>query len=322
MTQENQSGSSMGNLPSRSLVFLAYIAVIISWLILFVGGFLLHGWTTYLFYKHWGPFWALCAFTIPPISEVFACVMCFGWHVWYFILAVVIYVIAAFGLSFASIEENTEFRPTTIRLALSIWLLLLAGVSICFTNLAMKYSFGPTVQTAFAQSQIEDCAAAIIVTIRASDSRNPEELAQVVSAKKELKSSIRGFNSTELNQIQSIVNTNLKCEAYVCRDLIRYIEQSRRGIRIQQFLISTKVKSEISKMPVSMRKISNESMQSLQDNITKEIGTNASQLPGDWKERMQQKIGQTWTLYGNTYRDLFSQPMPTLDSLTADYFED
>ena len=294
-----RSQLELAQLPSPKESWLTAIPTFVSSAVLFVimyfGGLALHIWTSALFWDRWGPFWGLIAFFTPFFSEAVAVFACFWWHVWYYVLAIALWLASMGGMAF--VEEGPAFRR---RSALFIgWVFLVGVLSVGFGHYAWRYSLGPTSRTATDQAQLEDCAVAVVVSLRASASNDPRQLASLVTAKKELKDTIQGYEKASLDELCSIVDQFLIFERSMQKDLLAYLSQSHRNGGTLKFKISDETKQALSRLPNKVRTtLQADLMEAGEAEITKKVGENISNLPENWQEVMDKHLASTWKIYG------------------------
>ncbi len=283
------------------------VAGVVLFVIVYVGALALHVWTSVLFYQRWGGVWGFVAFCIPPLPELVAVFACFWWHIWYYILAIALWLVSLGAMPF--VEKETAFR---FRLALFIgWISLVGVLSVSFGHYAWKYSLGPTSRTASAQAELEDCAIAIMASLHASDSDDPSALASLVTAKKKLKDTIQGYDGASLNEICSIVDESLRFERSLQNDLRAYMEELSRTNKTSKFKISEKTRQIPDKLPNRLRTHFRANFIEVGEaEITKQFSENTSNMPENWRERIDKRFAHTWTIYEQTYLELLGRPMP------------
>ena len=140
--------------------FFAWSHVVIAGLVAYVGGLLLHGWTTYLFFENWGFAWAFMAFFSPLFGELVAVVACFWWGVWFYVLAAAAYIAGISSFSF--VDEASELMASKLgkRLfgASAIMMYILLG---CFGFFAIRAATLPKLLSENDRREIEDVSDAV-----------------------------------------------------------------------------------------------------------------------------------------------------------------
>ncbi len=282
--------------------------------VLFPGYIALHLWTAYLFYQHWGFFLGVLAFLLPPFSEIAAGIACFYWHQWYYVLAVIAGLVSCAGLDFA--ENKTALSGRGLVIACFTWVLVLAGVLGGFLYVAIPNGFGPTSGTATDRSQLEDCAVAVLASLHASDSDDPSALANLVTAKKGLKDTIRGYDKASMDELCSIVDESLRFERSLQNDLLAYMEELIRTGRTSKFKIGDRTRQALDRLPNKLRILYRTNyIEAGEAEIEKQFGPNASTIAEMGKDLwgpVYNRFAHTWTVYGQTYKEVLGRPMPAL----------
>jgi len=275
-------------------------------IVAYIGGLALHVWTCFLFYHQWNPFWGVAAFFAPFLAEAVAVYACFGWHIWYYILAIALWLVACAPASF--MEENAMPRRV-LSFLFSGWICVVCILSVSFGHYAWRYSLGPTSRTVSDQRQLEDCAVAVIACLRASASDDPGDLASLVKAKKELKDTIRGYDKASLDDLCSIVDQFLLFERSLQDDLLAYMEELRRNGGTSKFKIGDGTRQALDRLPNKVRTGQDTNgMEAAMAQITKQ--GNPSNLPENWREILDNRAARSWTIYGQTYSELLGRAMP------------
>ncbi|HUS45999.1 MAG TPA: hypothetical protein VM219_08215 [Phycisphaerae bacterium] len=276
------------------------VAVVI--VMMYFGGLVLHIWTSALFWDRWGPFWGVIAFCSPVFAEAVAAFACFWWHVWYYVLAIALWLASMGAMAFT--EEGPALR---FRSALFIgWICLIGVLSVGLGHYAWRYSLGPTSPTANDRAQLEDCALAVVASIHASASDDPSALADLVTAKESLKDTIQGYDRVSLDELCAIVNEYLRFERSLQNDLQAYMEELSRTGKASKFTVSERTRQIVDKLPNNLRTriVTGDLMQ------MERLSGDASILPENWRVILDKGTARIWTIYGQTYSELLGRPMP------------
>ena len=292
-------------LPSPKESWIATIPPIVSVVVLFVlvypGALALHVWTSALFYHRWGEFWGFAAFFSPPLPEVVAVFACFWWHIWYYILAIALWLVSLGAAAFVEKDAAFRFRPALF----AGWICVVGILSVSFGQYAWRYSLGPTSRTATDQTQLEDCAKAVVACIHSSSSDDPDDLASAVTAKKKMAPLIRGYDRASLDQVCSLVDECLRFEHSLGNDMLAYMEKLSRTSETSKFRISERTRQILDKLPNKLRTF-------LEVNVTETEKLDSSTVnpPKNWREIMDKGATRIWSIYGQTYSELLGRPMP------------
>jgi hypothetical protein len=101
--------------------------------VVYIGGLVLHVWTAYLFFENWGTFWSIVSLFVPPFGELFALGACFGWGVWFYVLAVAAIMVGTTSFPLAdeaaSRSSSRSARLLFVASAIPLYVLLGKGIS-------------------------------------------------------------------------------------------------------------------------------------------------------------------------------------------------
>ena len=176
---ESTPGCLNSTTPFR---FFAWSHVVIAGLVAYVGGLLLHGWTTYLFFENWGFVWAFMAFFCPLFGELVAVVACFWWGVWFYVLAAAAYIAGISSFSF--VDEASELMASKLgkRLfgASAIMMYILLG---CFGFFAIRAATLPKLLSENDRREIEDVSDAVCGVLKNCLSSDSAVIARLAEAK-------------------------------------------------------------------------------------------------------------------------------------------
>ena len=149
---------------------------------------------------------------------------------------------------------------------------------------------------------------AVVAVIHASASDKPSHLVSLVTAKKELKDTIRGYDEARLDELCSIVDDSLRFEHSLQNDLLTYMEELSRTGGTSKFKISDATKQALDKLPNRLRTLL------MAGDLMKAVQVDASTFdpPENWRELADKGTARIWTIYGQTYSELLDRPMPPL----------
>jgi len=114
--------------------FLLTVGGFFSIAVLSVGGLALHGWTAYLFWHQWGRVEGVIALFLPIMSEVVAALACFGWGRWFYILAILSWLLNFWCLSLTATHAQENSRAFYAWLVSFLILLSLLGAFVYFAT--------------------------------------------------------------------------------------------------------------------------------------------------------------------------------------------
>jgi len=201
--------------PTKKSSFLGWVALgglPLGCLVFGGGGVALHIWTAYLFYHNWGAFWGIVAFFFPGISTLLACVMCFWWGVWFYILAPAAWVACACAA--ASLDEERT-RGFTIVAAI-VLIILLAS----FAYFVIDYATSPDHLSEVELRQADDMAAVVCGILVDSVSADPERLTKLPKVKAEMRRQLSDCSDEMLGEVRRGVDAYLRVLALVNTDVI------------------------------------------------------------------------------------------------------
>ena len=236
--------------PQSTLCQLLRIALVCTGGLLGICGALaLHAWTVYLFYTHWGAFYAIMAFLTPPLGELVALVACFWWNAWFYVLA----VLGLFSaLICGGLSGDVEEKPTTGLAFLGITLIL-GGA---FTYFAIDSARRPRVLTQAMRREVEDISRVICIAISLSSSTEPVVLAKLTEAKAILRKRLGKYDRSTKAEIRQVVDAYLRAICFLQEDMILCAQRNSQRDSdgpFDDFKISERTRRAFAVLPSALR---------------------------------------------------------------------
>jgi hypothetical protein len=296
---KQDNGTRVSTIPT--LVLGAFLM-----LVLLAGGFALHVWTFTLFYRRWGLFWAAAFFCSPPMGEVVAVFACFWWHIWYYVLAIAVYVVSLGGFYFLQEDADLPFRPGLF----AGWVCLVCILSVSFGHYAWKYSLGPTLRSAADQARLEDSALAVMACLHASASDDPCALTDLLAVKKRLTEQVRGYDKGSLDDLCAMVDQCLRYERSLQKDILGYMVDLPRTGKTSKFTIGLETKQALDQLPDKVRASLGGDPSEVVEVLMTQLGRKPSDWAEGWRKLVERMFERTWMVYGQTYSEILARPMP------------
>lgn len=298
-TDYSESSQEQSTTPHHSLVALLTFLGVSHSVVVYFGGFLLHIWTTYLFFTHWGVFFGFIAFFCPPLSELVALGCCFWWGTWYYILAIAAFLTGT--LSFGLAEAFSERAVKWLLASGLVTYILLAS----FGFFAIRTAIEPRRLSENDRKEAEDVSLATFAVLKNCSSRDPTVLAGLTEAKDRIRRRVDGYDNLRKEEVVRNVNVYLRAYALTARDCKDYLLFNESPD--QRFVLSDETQRAIDSLPKAIRP------------TTIEVETEAKgllrQIPkGTSRREIETAIRPTeqreWQLMGDTYKNLLGAPMP------------
>ncbi len=291
----------------------------------FFGGFALHVWTAYLYYNNWGTFWAIAAFIFPVFSEVVAFVLCFGWGVWFYSLAVAAWIgaVLVYTVVDAVDWDGVDWR---ISAASGVLMILLVGsLAGSFGYFAVGYAASPRPMTTDFQKELDDVSTAVcsvlnVSSVTAFSAEDVKATAEVIEAKASLRKRLRRYDGAALARVRKSVNVYLLFMRLLQQDLtdcFRRRDQEGQA----QFALREPTREVIEHLPSGVKPaLGPMQVKEIEKVLSQllELPEEGGRLPPGWEDRLKAIFDRQWRAYGEVYRDLLGCPMPTPDQLKGD----
>jgi len=308
---------ALGRRPSRLGEAIAGVCVIAVGLCLYLGGFALHIWTAYLYYTHWGTFWAIAAFIFPFFAEAGAAVFCFGWGVWFYIISIAAWVGGA--VSLALLEEAGRWK---VSVACSFLMVLLVG---SFGYFAVGYATSPRPMTEDLQKELDDVATAVCSILNASTvaAFSPEDVkasAELIEAKVSLRKKLPSYDHAALGRIRKSVDAYLLFMRLLQEDLRDYMRRRDQGAQ-GEFALREATREVIEQLPSGVKPaLGPMQINEVEKDLSRllELREEGDRLPPGWEDHLKAIFDRQWRAYAEVYQDLFGCPMPPPGQLGED----
>ena len=302
----------VGIRPKESLLFqiLGILAIILGGMIIWVGGLALHCWTAYLFFEHWGIFWAFAAFCMPFLAEAAVFIACFSWGMWFYSLAIATWIVGGICFSFATSED----WPRVALIFFIATILLLCG----FVYFAVDHAVSPQPISENRQKELGDIASAICVVFSSSRLDDAANAVRLVEAKTDIQKFLGKCTENEKDVIRKQVDTYLIFDYMFSEDLAEYMIDKMNGID-RKFVLSEPVIEIMKSLPEKIR-VKFGSVDAIQQSMTNK----GNQINSDevehlsTREKRQRIVAGLDMRFQNdmvVYKDLFGRPMPTIKEL-------
>ena len=269
----------------------------------------IHIWITYLFYHNWGEFSAFLAFFIPPLGEIAALVFCFGWGVWFYVLAAAAWIVACYCASGAEDER----RAPAVSVAA---LLLFVGLCASFGYFAYDHATAPTRITGELRQELDDVTFAVCATLMGSASDDPLTATDVAKAKAKLRTRLREYDETSRAYVRRSVDAYLRCLHLVFDDMETYLAADDVDA---SFAFSEKTSKAWDDAPLRIRaEMGASQVAGMEKRVTSLRKLKDSDPETNKSSELRAAFDQQWAVYGYAYKDLFGVPMPTRDQLLSE----
>jgi hypothetical protein len=290
--------------PSRLAQVVGVTAFCIASVIVYAGGFALHIWTCYLFFNHWGGFWGIAAFFFPFLCELVALVACFFWGAWFYILAVILWLISLPGIALAG-EGKRQGKVALI------WLLAATSLSLVFIYFAWAYAVAPARLTPELRKELDEVATAIVVTMRSAASDDALSATQVAEAQPILRRRIQKYDTRAVDEIRRSVDAFLVSEELLFNDTVVFLAGAGPGDRPPQFRLGEKTREALGALPGPMRNALNcHDVSLLERQVQELLGSSAGKMPYNWREHLRGAHEHQKRVYQQVYSDLLGRTMP------------
>lgn len=278
---------------------LIVVVVIVLFANMYVGGLALHVWTAQLFYKHWGGFWAIAAFLMPPFGELVACFTCLSWGVWFYWLAIALWLVSSAGGLFA--EDHERRRALAI-----LWLAAVAVLGGIFAHAALGYATAPTPLTPEYQKELAETATAVVAVLRASSSDDPALAASLPDAKESLRKRISSYDKNALDRVSQFVDAFLAYDRSLSDDMVEWLTSAERQGKPIRFKPSSETMAALEALPSEMHaRLSDEYKEF--DALAK---GKAPDPTVNWREFVEERMARHRKIMAQVYADLLGRLPP------------
>ncbi len=266
-----------------------------------LGGISLAAWSVYLINANWGIALAVGCFVFPPLLLVVP-VMCWFWSAWYFDLALVTWLLAAYVMT--SLDEDKESSGIMTPL-LSVFVLVLAGA---VGYLAWDDYRTPNPISHAEMSRLHDQAGSIVILMMAASGDD----AQGRLAAQELLPSVREglqlLDSLRREEVKSAVDHFVEFYRLFEADMTRYVLGRGPGSE-NPFQLSKQTVEAGERVPPNLRMAvpeiwSPEAKAAMARNLVRD----ASDATGSHRrvsEAVEGVLAARWAKISALYQDLF-----------------
>jgi len=281
-------------------------AMCVAGLALSVGSIALHLWTTYLVYDNWGTFWGIVAFFSPPFVEVVACVACFWWGMWFYLLAPLTLLTGL--ICFYTAQEHSR------KIAwVAITLIAFVATGAAFGYLLVGHYLGPTRITPKLRAELEQVGVAVCSVLAGSLSNDPLEMAQLAEAKSSLRERLAECDDAELAEVRQTVHAFLRFVYLLQGDFTSHLENANKD-STSDFTMQEGTRKAMEALPARFRAELGPKQVALMERT---IAEQVDDVGSDWRETIEAAFERQWRIFGQTYSYLLRKPMPRPQDLVS-----
>ena len=275
------------------------------------GSLAIYIWTVYLFGTHWGTSWGIIAFFCPILSQLVAMFTCFGWGVWFYVIAIAAWCACGGGI-LTLISEDMGRAAKVIMPSIA---LALVGT---FAYFAYEYAVSPTPRSPELRERLKDDAVLAIDIITNGKSRDPLVSAKCAEARSIFRKRTADYDKPDIAEIRRLVDAAFALKWSVQNDMIQWTEKWFAD-RNSQFSFSDRSLKLQEALPRKIRTIVHQP--GIQERLGEDMRRRLSKaeiaenkIPDALRDNMVSAYKSLYKLYAVEYEELFGEPMPSFAS--------